>query len=408
MKKKQRCLLKRFAALVAALLIICCMSVPALAATDSEADMPSYQDFYDHPFSWYVWKHDVSLDYYELICTPLTFASDGYLSKVTGGGPYSVTKNVFRDSSGDNYQYLGFPTLIELRGVCGSWRYYPSFPLGDSDCLVKIYPFVGVGFQQSLIDNNRYCASICPSPEFYSLQNHISFSDVVSESPMLGNNQRLYPVARGPSRSGNSYSTGWVSFSDLQTSIFSSSTTAFYLGCGHTPLLSSSFLSWDTSTWQGDSFHFSTKYSFPSSSACIWFCLDSKAQTIDLKPNPDYLDPFDSTYLSNLWFYPSLFVPARCLPDSVEVGDWISHGTMDQLQDQLVNDFDVNSDTLKNSKQNFESWQNSNTIDTDVADTSLYIINGLMQNVGQFAFVVSLLCFGAVVLRVLIRKAVEG
>lgn len=252
---------RRVGALLSALLMICCMTAPALAVTDTEADMPSYQDFYDHPFSWYVWKHNTSSDFYELICTPLIFGSNGYLSKVTGGGPYSVKKNVFRDSSGDDYQDLGFPTLIELRGACGSWRYYPSFPLGDSDCLVKIYPFVGVGFRQSLIDNNRYCASICPSPEFYSLQNHVPFSDVVSESPMLGNNQRLYPVAHGPSRSGNSHSTGWVTFSDLQTTIFSSSTSSAYLGCGNTPLVSSSFLSWGTTTWKGDAFHFSDRKS---------------------------------------------------------------------------------------------------------------------------------------------------
>ena len=194
----------------------------------------------------------------------------------------------------------------------------------------------------------------------------------------------------------------------MQSNIFSTSTTSSYLGPGNTPLVSSSFLSWGRDTWQGDAFHFSSSYSFPSSAACIWFCLDSKDPVVDLKPNPDYLDPFDSDYLSNLWFFPSLFVKSQFLPDSVEVGDWISHGTMDKLQDQLVNDFDVNSDTLKNSKQNFDSWQNSNTIDTDVADTGLNIINALMQNVGQFAFVVSLLCFGAVVLRVLIRKAVEG
>ena len=208
MKNKQRCFFKRFAALVASLLMVFCLTVPAFAVSSTESDMPSFQDFYDHPFSWYVWKHDTTLDYYELICSPLIFNSSGYLSKVTGGGPYSVKKNVFRDSSGNDYQDLGFPTLIELRGVCGSWRYYPSFPLGDSTNLVKIYPYVGIGFQQSLIDSNRYFSSICPSPEYYSLQNHVSFSDVVSGVPMLDNNQRIFPVAHGPSSIGNSHSSG--------------------------------------------------------------------------------------------------------------------------------------------------------------------------------------------------------
>ena len=53
MKKKQRCFVKRFAALVAALVISFSLSVPAFAASD-EAAMPSFADFKAHPDSLFL------------------------------------------------------------------------------------------------------------------------------------------------------------------------------------------------------------------------------------------------------------------------------------------------------------------------------------------------------------------
>ena len=73
MKKKHRCLVKRFAALVAALILVFSLSVPVFAASDTEADMPSLDDFYSHHGSWYVW-----LFYYiSGFVLPLTFSLIG-------------------------------------------------------------------------------------------------------------------------------------------------------------------------------------------------------------------------------------------------------------------------------------------------------------------------------------------
>ena len=107
-------------------------------------------------------------------------------------------------------------------------------------------------------------------------------------------------------------------------------------------------------------------------------------------------------------FSASLWVPAALLPADVAVGDWISQGTMDKLQDQLVKDFDIDSDTLKNSKDNLNSWNSTSSVDSDVASGASGLLGGLFQNLGTFLFSVSLLCFGAVVLRMLLRKAVDG
>lgn len=111
--------------------------------------------------------------------------------------------------------------------------------------------------------------------------------------------------------------------------------------------------------------------------------------------------PFTAFYL-----IPTLLVPVGMLPD-VKLGDWISDSPED-LQKALTNEFGIDSGTLKNSKDNLNSWNSTSSVDTDLANTSLSAINALFQNMGQFLAIVSLLIFGAVVLRMLLRKAVDG
>ena len=102
----------------------------------------------------------------------------------------------------------------------------------------------------------------------------------------------------------------------------------------------------------------------------------------------------------------SLLVPASRLPD-VKLGDWVSDSPED-LQDAITNQFGIDSGTLQNSKDNLNSWNNSSSVESDVAVGASGLLGGLFQNLGTFLFSVSLLCFGAVVLRMLIRKAVDG
>lgn len=384
---------RRVGALLSALLLICCMTAPVLAVSGDTVVMPNSDDFRSHPFSWYVWKdHD---NFVELISCPMNFGNDGYIIAADTAGSYDLSYQVKEFVSGDLKRTFAFPTLYELSGTCGSWRYYPSFSIGRSHkyAHVCIYPSVSSNFPASSIEARDYVGAICPSPSYFALDFSLSLpSDRYFSLPMLPTNQLIYPVSYGPWKSGNSYGNQWYSLPGLDDAFFSTASSVSFVSPTYTPILGNNVF-WDgSSDWKLASHHFADDYAFPSSDVCFW--LSSKSNPI--------------LAISGIVFAPSLWVPKFMLPSDVQVGDWISHGTMDKLQDQLVNDFDVNSDTLKNSKQNFDSWQNSNTIDTDVADTGLNIINALMQNVGQFAFIVSLLCFGAVVLRVLIRKAVEG
>ncbi|QRV61716.1 protein C [Inovirus sp.] len=396
--------IRRLGASLSALLMVCCLTVPALAAGPiSEAPMPSYVDFIQHKFSWYVWRSDGS-DRAELIASPLFFDSDGYLSGVSSGYAYnmSITTRQFSNSDSSSTVTYGFPNLCELYGACGSWRYYPSFPVGhvySDNAHIKLYPYVKSGLDKSVLESNGYVGAVCPSPEYYSLTSSIGTNSsipngVTRNFPEFPFNQFLYPISYGPWSEGNNHGTTWSIFNNLDDDFFARPSNSYRYGASpfYCPVLDSALFWSSGSVWQNSGNRFPLTYSFPSSVAHCWIAKKSS--------------PTGS--LSGLRFIPTLSVPYQYLPSGVQFGDWISSADLEKMQDQLLNDFGVSTDTLKESKNNFDSWQNSNTIDTDVANTSLDIINGLMQNVGQFAFIVSLLCFGAVVLRVLIRKAVEG
>ena len=78
---------KRFASLLAALVLVFSLSVPAFAASDTEADMPSLDDFYSHHGSWFVWRNiRVSgVDFIELHCSPISVSGSSYSL------PYSIS-----------------------------------------------------------------------------------------------------------------------------------------------------------------------------------------------------------------------------------------------------------------------------------------------------------------------------
>lgn len=87
MNKKHACLYKRFAALLASLMVSLSLCTPCFAGFETEADMPSLDDFYNHHGSWYVWR-SVTLSgfsYYELLCSPISVSGTSYSL------PYSVS-----------------------------------------------------------------------------------------------------------------------------------------------------------------------------------------------------------------------------------------------------------------------------------------------------------------------------
>lgn len=106
----------------------------------------------------------------------------------------------------------------------------------------------------------------------------------------------------------------------------------------------------------------------------------------------------------------SFWVDANKLPAGLKVGDEFPADTdaFDQLREDLIDQFPEASENIENGKDTIQGWNDTETVDSDVATISISALNALFQNLGGFLFIISLMVFGAVVLRMLIRKAVDG
>lgn len=392
MKKKQRCLFKRFAALVAALVLVFSLSVPAFAVSDTEAAMPSLNDFYSHHGSWYVWRSTTQSGflYYELLCSPISVSGTSYSL------PYSVpySTNAFdvsylANDSGLAYDYAcAYP--LPLRGASGYWYELPSFPIGMSSttdtCMVRVY---------STVDQ--------PSGTYGFLTSSFSRSDRILS---FGNTAGSTSGSSTDTLDSFTFSSPFYSypFSIRESSSFSAS--GYVLQGGYTnfivPLsnyLSARFIHLASTRYLRGTHSFVPYPSgFTISSSDIGFVFVKQPSS-----SPVYsASAFDTTGS----FAFSLLVPASRLPN-VKLGGWLSDSPED-LQDAITNEFGVDSGTLKDSKDNLNSWNSASSVDSDVATGASGLLGALFQNLGTFLFSVSLLCFGAVFLRMLIRKAVDG
>lgn len=392
MNKKCRCFFKRFAALVAALVVSFSLPVSALAASDSVADMPSLDDFYNHHGSWYVWRTftESGFLYYELLCSPISVSGSSYSL------PYSVSysTNAFdvsylANDSGLAYDYAcAFP--LPLRGASGYWYELPSFPIGISSktdtCLVRVYstvdpPSGSYGFLTSSFSRSDRILSFGNSSGSSSGSSTDTLDSFIFSSPFYS-----YPFAiretTSSSASGYVLKGGYTGF----TVPLADYSRARYIHLAGTRFLRGTH----------DFIPFPSGYTIPSSDIGFIFVQQPSS-------SPVYsASSFDSTGS----FAFSLLVPASRLPD-VKLGSWISDSPED-LQDAITNEFDIDSGTLKDTHDSLNSWNSSSSVDSDVASGASGLLGALFQNLGTFLFSVSLLCFGAVVLRMFIRKAVDG
>lgn len=391
MKKKQRCFYKRFAALLASLMVSFSLCIPCFAGFETEADMPSLDDFYKHHGSWYVWRSATISDfsYYELLCSPISVSGTSYSL------PYSVSysTNAFdvsylANDSGKSYDYAcAFP--LPLRGASGYWYELPSFPIGSGmrfdTCSVRVYstaaqPSGTFGFLTSSFSRSDRILSFGNTYGSSSGSSTDILDSFTISSPFYS-----YPFAIRETSSSSS--SGYVlQGGDNNFFIPSpgySSTRALHLGVTRYLRGTHDFVSYPSG------------YTIPSSDIGFVF--------VQKPSSPVYsASSFDTTGS----FAFSLLVPASRLPD-VKLGDWLSDSPED-LQDAITNEFGVDSGTLKDSKDNLNSWNSAPSVDSDVASGASGLLGGLFQNLGTFLLSVSLLCFGAVVLRMLIRKAVDG
>lgn len=392
MKKKQRCLLKRFAALVAVLMLSVSLSVPAFAAGHDWPSTPSPMDFQSHANSWYVWNEKTLgwIHGYELIFHIMgengstNTAAYSLNSYSTDSSTYSYTS-----SSGTTHTYMYSVPYIPA-SVVSSLPNLPSFPVGEpsfSCGALRVYPVTDSGYLSSVSDvfSDRSVYGFLTS---WASSGDSSYSDTF-EHEILDYNPIYLPSNIFFFGDKSDSSTNHTSFAirngdnDFWASPFNDN----YLHLSKSHLSTPGYRS------------FPDSFSISSSEVGLVFCK---------RPSGDGMHVYNSEFDVSLSLAISLWVPDALLPADVKVGDWISKATIEDLQDELANEFDVDSDTLKNSKDNLNSWNSTSSVDSDVASGAFGLLNGIFQNLGTFLFSVSLLCFGAVVLRMLIRKAVDG
>lgn len=392
MNKKFRCFFKRFAALLASLMVSFSLCTPCFAGFEAEAVMPSLDDFYSHHGSWYVWRSATisGFPFYELLCSPISVSGTSYSL------PYSVSysTNAFdvsylADDSGLAYDYAcAFP--LPLRGASGYWYELPSFPIGwgmkSDTCSVRVYstaaqPSGSFGFLTSSFSRSDRLLSFGNTAGSSSGSSTDTLDSFSFSSPFYS-----YPFAirRTTSNSASGYVLQGGDNNFIIPSPGYSSTRALHLGVTRYLLGTHDFVPYPSG------------YTIPSSDIGFVFVQQPSSTPIFSA----------SAFNTTGSFAFSLLVPVSRLPD-VKLGDWISDSPED-LQDAITNEFGIDSGTLKDSKDTLNSWNNSSSVESDVAAGASGLLGGLFQNLGTFLFSVSLLCFGAVVLRMFIRKAVDG
>ena len=392
MKKKHRCFYKRFAALFASLMVSLSLCTPCFAGFDSEAVMPSLDDFYSHHGSWYVWRTaSISgFSYYELLCSPISVSGSSYSL------PYSVSysTNAFdvsylADDSGSSYDYAcAFP--LPLRGASGYWYELPSFPIGsglNSDtCCVRVYSTEdqapgSFGFLTSSFSRSDRVLSFSNTADSSSGSSTDNLDSFTFSSPFYS-----YPFAirRTSSNSASGYVFQGGDNNFIIPSADYSSTRALNLDGTRYLRGISAFVSYPSG------------YTIPSSDIGFVFVQQPSFSPVY------YSSSFDTTGS----FAFSLLVPVSRLP-KVQISDWLS-GSSEDLQQTIIHDFDIDSDTLTETNDYLNLFKDTSSVDSGVASGASGLLGAVFQNLGTFLFSVSLLCFGAVVIRMLIKKAVAG
>lgn len=379
MKKKQRCLLKRFAALVAALVICSSLCVPALASNNASSQ------------KWVVvGERDMRNEMG-------TYSRYLHLTPYQGGEIYATTISSFvaslkTDLSVSAPEPTNFMTWLLPLNYPDWWR--AALPLGnrayiqfDSPQIVKN----STGLSLSSFKVFAFSRSQASYFDFSVDRNKPTSSYSSDTSVVFRNDSPLFPLSSAiidgsfgssPCVSGVSLQVGSSSlvyslqdFYQLYPAFWSVSGS--YSGFSYTSVPGLSNLSSD------DLILGVTLPTFPAS---------------------------ESSYILTVSVAISFWVDANKLPAGLQVGDEFPANTdaFDQMRDNLIEQFPEASDNINNGKDTIEGWNDTETVDTDVASTSISVLNAMFQNLGGFLFIVSLMLFGAVVLRMLIRKAVDG
>lgn len=378
MKKKQRCFVKRFAALVAALMLCASLSVPAFASNNSSTK------------KWVVVAEDqmrgengALTKYFKLspyqngaLYQTIFTTQYGFADKIVSGNSYA---DVWACPL--NYPDwwradipLGATSYIEFSNFAYASGSYNGKPVTDWQ-LIPIYrPYI--------MDYS-----------FSAYSSATSFSGKLSVVPV----SFVRFTGSGIANTISLGSTGFrFSSSDISPDFVVRGSLQSRQNLTYTPVLSIGSAAND--------FEISNTYPFfnCSSNDLAWIIApDSFTVTAN------WWDTYAQLTVRATMSY---WVDANKLPSGLQIGDEFPADTdaFDQLRDDLIDQFPEASDNIENGKATIQGWNDTETVDTDVASTSISALNAMFQNLGGFLFIISLMVFGAVVLRMLLRKAVDG
>lgn len=381
MKRKQRCLFKRFVALVAALVICSALCMPCFASNNAST------------------KKWVVADERNLKNESGSMSRYLLLTPYVGGAQYAATFRTIGQTvlrSADDYRDI----WVSPVNYPDWWR--SSIPLGAVS-----YLHISSLVVQSLSDTDKTAASSLTGVQFFPLNSIYSFNCTASYSSSALALQGVfasYPVYYNYSTSGASTQFQNTSF---YIPVASSGTgTAYYNLSTVEQICFSSVFQADLPASIAPRYEpgFSllpTMYNLSSDQ--LIFAVAPRSLDYALRSR-DY--SFDLTCSAVISFW----VDANKLPAGLQVGDEFPADTdaFDQLRDDLIDQFPEASNNIENGKATIQGWNDTETVDTDVASTSISALNAMFQNLGGFLFIISLMVFGAVVLRMLIRKAVDG
>lgn len=398
MKKKQRCFVKRFAALVAALMLCASLCVPAFASNNAstkkwviaqEATMPT--------------ESGVNGKYFKL--SPYV-NGEVYAAPITTNWAKTFFQNVSGSSSDAS---TGSSSLFACPINYPDW-WRSAIPLG--------------GLSYVTIDNVSLirCSDGLSTPSqfaFYFYSSRYSFvltqSTTVGVSPTydLSSPLMAYPVS---GRHPVTNTAGQLTYENVSADFIlrslSSPTDSLH------PLQQCSQIVFSPVQSRYNSTAGIGLSGMGLSRVNTLYNLSSDDLVIFVLPYWNGNDAYPSHSASA---YPSVgsvtvtavisfWVDANKLPAGLKVGDEFPADTdaFDQLRDDLIDQFPEASENIQNGKDTLTGWNDIETVDTDVASSALSALNAMFQNLGSFLFIVSLMVFGAVVLRMFIRKAVDG
>lgn len=381
MKKNLRCLLNRFAALVSALMLCASLCVPAFASNNASS------------------KKWVVADERNLKNESGSMSRYLLLTPYVGGAQYAAT-----------FRSIGQTVLRSTDGFRDVWVSpvnYPdwwrsSIPLGAVS-----YLHISSLVVQSLSDYDGTTGPSLTGVYFYPLNSTYSLNCTVSYSSSalaLQGAFTSYPVYYNYVSSSASTQFQNTSF---YIPVASSGTGSAYYNLSTVKQICFS------SVFQGDMLpYLAPSYQPGFSLLPTMYNLSSDQLIFAVAPCPlDYsLRSRDYSFDLSCSAVISFWIDANKLPAGLQVGDEFPADTdaFDKLRDDLIDKFPEAGDNIENGKDTIQGWNDTETVDTDVASVSISVLNGLFQNLGSFLFIVSLMVFGAVVLRLLIRKAVDG